>query len=307
MIYTLTLNPSLDYILQLDDLQTGRLNRVDKTFKFPGGKGINVSQVLKTLGIDSVTLGLIGGFTGDRLCQLLHKKDIRTDFIQVEEDTRINVKIKAQEETELNAKGPTCSQEKYQALTDQIKKLTTNDMLILSGSIPSTLPDTTYEQLAGICYEQGTPFVVDAEGDLLKRVLPYKPFLIKPNHHELGELFDTKVTTAEEAIPYGRKLIQDGAQHVLVSLAGNGAVLISKDKTFITSAPRGNIVGSVGAGDSMVAGFIAGYHASHSTYEAFKLSVAAGSATAFSNGLATEKMIHSLLSDIKPVSRGDSL
>jgi 1-phosphofructokinase len=299
MIYTVTLNPSLDYIVELDQVALGELNRTNKETKFPGGKGINVSQVLKRLEVNSKVLGFLGGFTGDYIESYLHSLDIQTDFVRITEDTRINVKLKSEKETEINAKGPSITAENFEALKSKIRELTSEDLLVLAGSIPSTLPDSTYEELVEICNGNGTKFVVDAEGDLLKKVLQFKPFLIKPNHHELGDLFNTKITSCDEVIPYGKELIKNGAQNVIVSLAGKGAVLITKDTAIIASVPKGKVQSSVGAGDSMVAGFIATYAKTKSLEEAFRYSVATGSATAFSIGLCTRESIEGLLSQVQ--------
>lgn len=298
MIYTLTLNPSLDYIVELDNVQIGDLNRTKAETKLPGGKGINVSIVLKKFEIESRALGFIGGFTGKFIEDFLKKEHIATNFVQVQEDTRINVKLKSTKETEVNAKGPNITENDYSALKEQIRKLTKEDLLVLAGSIPSTMPTTTYEELVKICSETGTRFVVDAEGDLLKKVLPYKPFLIKPNHHELGELFDTEISTCEEVIPYARKLIESGAENVIVSLASKGAVLVNKNGAWISNVPKGELRSSVGAGDSMVAGFLAAYIKNNSLVDAFKSSVATGSATAFSIGLCDKELVENLLPQI---------
>ncbi|MEH7115930.1 1-phosphofructokinase [Neobacillus vireti] len=299
MIYTLTLNPSLDYIVELEQVTLGGLNRTKKETKLPGGKGINVSQVLKRLDITNQALGFIGGFTGDYINDYLKTLEINTDFVRVEGDTRINVKVKSDTETEINASGPNLTKEDFEALKLKIYELTSEDTLVLAGSIPSTMPTTTYEQLAKICNEKGIKFVVDAEGDLLKKVIPLQPFLIKPNHHELGDLFNTTLSTCEEVIPYGRELIKQGAQNVIVSLAGEGAVLINKDQAIIATVPKGEVKSSVGAGDSMVAGFLATYEKTNSIEEAFRFSVASGSATAFSIGLCTPEKIDSLLPQVK--------
>lgn len=299
MIYTLTLNPSLDYILELEQVQLGKLNRTQTETKLPGGKGINVSQVLRTLDVDNSALGFLGGRTGDFIEEFLHSRQISTDLIRIKEDTRINVKLKSKEETEINAKGPVITERDYESLKNKIYQLGGGDILILAGNIPSSLPETTYEKLVKICHENGTQFVVDAEGEILLNVLPFQPFLIKPNHHELSDLFDIKISTTEEAVHYGKKLIEMGAQHVIVSLAGEGAVFVSKNNALIASVPKGEVKGSVGAGDSMVAGFIAAYHHSKSLEEAFRFSVASGSATAFSTGLCTKEEIENLLPRIK--------
>jgi 1-phosphofructokinase len=299
MIYTITLNPSLDYIVELEQVTLGGLNRTKKETKLPGGKGINVSQVLKRLGITNKALGFIGGFTGDYIENYLKSLEINTDFVRVDGDTRINVKVKSESETEINAAGPSLTKENFDELKQRIYELTSEDTLVLAGSIPSTMPTTTYEQLAEICNEKGIKFVVDAEGDLLKKVIPLQPFLIKPNHHELGDLFDKTLSTCEEVIPYGRELIKQGAQNVIVSLAGEGAVLINRDKAIIATVPTGEVKSSVGAGDSMVAGFLATYEKTKSIEEAFRFSVASGSATAFSIGLCTPEKIESLLPQVK--------
>ncbi|HHW39239.1 MAG TPA: 1-phosphofructokinase [Bacillales bacterium] len=298
MIYTLTLNPSLDYIVELDQVHIGELNRTKKESKFPGGKGINVSQVLKRLEVDSKALGFLGGFTGDYIENFLKSLKIDTDFIKVNEDTRINVKLKSEQETEINATGPSITKEDFEALKRKIRELTNEDTLVLAGSIPATMPETTYVELVKICSEKGTKFVVDAEGELLKKVIPYKPLFIKPNHHELGELFNTVISTCEEVIPFGKELVRMGAQNVIVSMAEKGAVFINQDIAFIASVPKGEVKNSVGAGDSMVAGFIATFEKTNSLEEAFRFSVAAGSATAFSMGLCTREKVESLLPQV---------
>ncbi|MFP7298804.1 1-phosphofructokinase [Neobacillus niacini] len=298
MIYTVTLNPSLDYIVEVDQVTLGELNRTKHESKFPGGKGINVSQVLKRLDIDSYALGFLGGFTGNYIEDFLTSHGIQTDFVRVDEDTRINVKLKSDTETEINAKGPNITENNLNALKAKIRELTSEDVLVLAGSIPSTMPKNTYEELVKLCNENGTKFVVDAEGELLKKVLPLRPFLIKPNHHELGDLFNTVINSCEEVIPYGKELVRLGAQNVIVSLADKGAVLINKEAVYIATAPKGKVKSSVGAGDSMVAGFIAAYEKTRSTEEAFRFSVAAGSATAFSIGLCTREKMESLLPQV---------
>lgn len=298
MIYTLTLNPSVDYIVKLESFQLGELNRTVNEAKFPGGKGINVSTVLKQFGSKSKALGFIGGFTGAYIEQYLQNEEIDTNFVQVDEDTRINVKIKTGQESEINALGPNISEQNFALLKQKIQHLGAEDLLVLAGSIPASLPKTTYEELVKICKENGAQFVVDAEGDLLKKVLPYHPFLIKPNHHELGELFDTSITTAEEVIPYGKKLVEMGAENVIVSLAGRGAVLINSEKVLFAKVPSGEVKNSVGAGDSMVAGFLAAYERTREIEEAFRYSVASGSATAFSLGLCSKGKVEELLPQV---------
>jgi 1-phosphofructokinase len=298
MIYTLTLNPSIDYIVKLESFQQGGLNRTINEAKFPGGKGINVSMVLNQFGTKSTALGFIGGFTGAYIEKFLHNENIDTDFVRVDEDTRINVKIKTSQESEINAKGPSITEQNFILLKQKIQHLGAEDLLVLAGSIPSSLPKTTYEELVKICRESGAQFVVDAEGDLLKKVLPYHPFLIKPNHHELGELFETTISSVEEVIPYGKRLIEMGAKNVIVSLAGKGAVLINEKTTLRAEVPKGDVKNSVGAGDSMVAGFLAAYEKTANIEEAFRYSVASGSATAFSLGLCTKGKVEELLPQV---------
>ncbi|MFL6557715.1 MAG: 1-phosphofructokinase [Bacillus sp. (in: firmicutes)] len=295
MIYTLTLNPSVDYIVKLESFEIGELNRTVEEAKFPGGKGINVSRVLNQFGTCSKALGFVGGFTGAYIEQYLQNEKIATDFVQVDEDTRINVKLKTGQESEINAKGPKITEQDFSLLKQQITQLGPDDLLVLAGSIPASLPKTTYEELVKICSESRAQFVVDAEGDLLKTVLPYQPLLIKPNHHELGELFETTITTTAEVIPYGKKLVAMGAKNVIVSLAGAGAVLINNETTLLAEVPKGEVKNSVGAGDSMVAGFIAAYVETKNIKEAFRYSVASGSATAFSIGLCTKEKVEELL------------
>ncbi|MFH7820485.1 1-phosphofructokinase [Neobacillus thermocopriae] len=299
MIYTLTINPSVDYIVQVEHFQLGKLNRTKSEAKFPGGKGINVSRVLKQLDIPSKALGFVGGFTGTYIKQFLENENILTGFIRVKEDTRINIKLKTGQETEINANGPSISEGDFNALKKQIKQLKTNDILVLAGSIPGSLPKTTYVELVEICKANGTPFVVDAEGELLKKVLPYQPFLIKPNHYELGQIFKTNISIPEEVIPYGKKLIEMGAQNVIVSLADKGAVFISEDFTCLAKVPKGEVKNSVGAGDSMVAGFLAAFEKTKNKETAFRYSVASGSATAFSLELCTKEKVEELFHQVE--------
>jgi 1-phosphofructokinase len=299
MIYTLTLNPSVDYIVKLESFQLGELNRTLNEAKFPGGKGINVSRVLNELGTNSKALGFVGGFTGAYIEKYLSNEKIETDFVHVEEDTRINVKLKTGQESEINAKGPQITEQNFSMLKQKIIQLGTDDLLVLAGSIPASLPKSTYEELVKICSESGAHFVVDAEGDLLRKVLPYHPFLIKPNHHELGELFETSISTPEEVIPYAKKLVEMGAENVIVSLAGAGAVLINRETALLAEVPKGEVKNSVGAGDSMVAGFLAAYVQTKNIEEAFRYSVASGSATAFSLGLCTKEKVEELLPQVQ--------
>lgn len=298
MIYTLTLNPSVDYIVQLESFKLGELNRTSGEAKFPGGKGINVSRVLKEFGTKSKALGFVGGFTGAYIDEYLQNENIDTDFVKVAEDSRINIKLKTEQESEINANGPSISKQDYELLKDKIRQLTSEDLLVLAGSIPASLPETTYEELVKICGESGAWFVVDAEGGLLKKVLPYRPFLIKPNHHELSELFEASISSPEDVIPYGKKLIAMGANNVIVSLADKGAVFMNDSITLLAEVPKGEVRNSVGAGDSMVAGFLAEYKRTGQLEEAFRYSVASGSATAFSMGLCTKEKVEELLANV---------
>ncbi|WPK13731.1 1-phosphofructokinase [Lysinibacillus louembei] len=299
MIYTMTLNPSIDFIVEVADFEVGILNKIQKEAKFPGGKGINVSQVLKRLGTDNKALGFVGGFTGDYIVDSLKQRGIVTDFVEVQEDTRINIKLKTGQETEINGQGPTIQEPELTALLNKIDALTANDVLVLAGSIPQSLPVTIYETLASIATKKGAKVVADTTGEVLLNVLPNKPFLIKPNHHELGELFDVKIETVEEAVPYGKRLVEMGAQHVIVSMAGAGALLFSKDVALYANVPKGVLKNSVGAGDSVVAGFLSNYFRTGDVQQAFKYGVASGSATAFSPELCTQQEVEELLPQIK--------
>jgi 1-phosphofructokinase len=303
MIHTLTLNPSVDYVVELEDLQMGGLNRTKRESTFPGGKGINVSRVLNEFDVNSTALGFIGGFTGKYIEEYLISEKIITNFVKVKEDSRINIKLKTEQETEINANGPAITESHFEQLKQIIHQLTQNDLLVMAGSIPSTLPETTYQELAEICRNNQTEFVVDAEGGLLTKVLPFQPFLIKPNHHELGELFSASIKTCEEAVPLGKKLIEMGAKNVIVSLAGDGAVFINKDRVMFANVPIGKVKNSVGAGDSMVAGFLAEYQRTGNLTEAFRFSVASGSATAFSLGLCKKESVNELLNQIHITDR----
>lgn len=299
MIYTVTLNPSVDYFVNLDKFVLGGLNRVTGDSKIPGGKGINVSLILGANGLDSIATGFIGGFTGRFIKDYLEEKGIRTSFVEVGGETRINVKLKAEEETEINGRGPSISDYEVETLKDKIRKIQDGDILVLAGSIPSHIPAAIYEELIGLCREKGAEVVVDVEGPLLKTLLHYQPFLIKPNHHELGHFFGVEVSTPGEAIHYGKQLVGLGAQNVIVSLAGEGAVFINKDIALSATVPKGEVISSVGAGDSMVAGFLAKTLQTGSLLEAFKYSVAAGSATAFSLGLGTREKAMQLLEQVQ--------
>ena len=302
MIYTVTFNPALDYIVRLDSFAAGRINRVNYEQVLGGGKGINVSIVLGNLGHKSTAMGFLAGFTGKEIVRQLRDFNAADDFVQLDEGfSRINVKVKAEVETEINGQGPKISEAKRDELFEKLSKLGAEDTLVLSGSIPNTLPDDMYEQTLSRLQGKGIRVVVDAEKGLLLKVLKFNPWLIKPNNHELGDMFGVKLETDEQIIEYAKKLQEKGAQNVLISMAGDGAILLTAEgKHYKSPAPKGKLVNSVGAGDSMVAGFIAGYIESNGDYEkAFHMGVATGSASAFSENLATRPEVEALLKTIE--------
>ena len=301
MIYTVTFNPAIDYIIRLDKLTTGAINRVSYEQVLGGGKGVNVSIVLGNLGHKSMATGFLAGFTGAEIVRQLRDFNAADDFVQLDEGfSRINVKVKADVETEINGQGPKISEAKREELFQKLEKLGADDTLILSGSIPNTLPDDMYEQTLSRIAGKGIRFVVDAEKGLLLKILKFNPWLIKPNNHELGDMFGVKLKTNEEIITYAKKLQEMGARNVLISMAGDGAILITEDgKDYFSPAPKGKLVNSVGAGDSMVAGFVAGYIESNGDYEkAFRMGLCTGSASAFSENLATRPEVEALLKTI---------
>ena len=301
MIYTVTFNPSIDYIVRLENFTAGEINRVNYEQILPGGKGINVSIVLKNLGHDSTALGFLAGFTGVAMQQMLHSFGVTDDFVRLNDGfSRINVKIKAESETEINGQGPVITEEAQRALFAKLDRLTSGDTLVLAGSIPNTLPDDIYERIMEHLEGRGIRIVVDATKNLLRRVLKYRPFLIKPNNHELGEMFGVELKTDDDIIFHAKKLQEEGATNVLISMAGDGAILLTAEGVFYRSAaPKGTLVNSVGAGDSMVAGFLAGFMESNGSYErAFYMGVATGSASAFSPNLATREEALALLKTI---------
>ena len=301
MIYTVTLNPSIDYVINLEHLSTGKVNRVNDEHVYPGGKGINVSRILKTLGHDNVATGFVSNFTGDFIINSLADLNVKSDFIKLDNGfTRINVKIKSDEETEINGGGPHISDEKLGELFDKLSELKEGDILVLAGSIPSTLKEDLYEKIMEHVKGNNVKIVVDATKNLLLNLLKYNPFLIKPNNHELEEIFNVRLENVEEIAVYGRELQKMGARNVLVSMGKDGALLITENnEVLISNVPKGSVINSVGAGDSMVAGFISGYTNSNSYEEALKLGAASGSATAFSSDLATKEFIDKLIQEIK--------
>lgn len=358
MIYTITFNPSLDYIVSVDNFQCGIVNRTKAELLFAGGKGINVSMVLSNLGYETTALGFVAGFTGEKLQSLLKEKNITTDFISVEQGmSRINVKLRSQEETEINGMGPEITKQHIEQLFQKLEKLQDGDILVLAGSVPESMSSDIYmdimkkvqevqekkdieiaserkiietitkervrdkekrtnkveineckikeiqateqQQKTEAIQKSNIRVVVDATKDLLKNVLPYRPFLIKPNHHELGELFGKVLTTQEEIIVYAKELQKQGARNVLVSMAKDGAILIAEDgNVYVSKAPKGVVKNSVGAGDSMVAGFLAGFLTTGDYKEALKYGICTGSASAFSDNLATKKEVEELLKQV---------
>lgn len=300
MIYTVTFNPSLDYIVSVDGFKLGLTNRTDSELILPGGKGINVSTILNNLGISSTALGFVAGFTGEEIVREVEKLGIPSDFIQIPEGiSRINVKLKSIDGTEINGMGPEIAADKVEELMRKLDVLGEGDVLVLAGSIPASMPDDMYSRIMEQLEGRGVLFFVDATGALLRNVLKYHPFLIKPNNHELGELFGVRITAREEAVPYAVKLQEMGARNVLVSMAGEGAVLVAENgEVHSAPAPKGTLVNAVGSGDSMVAGFLAGWMERKDYRHAFYMGVAAGSASAFSENLASKTEILELYEKI---------
>lgn len=299
MIYTVTLNPSIDYVVHVPTISLGELNKMDSDLKLPGGKGINVSRILHELGIDTTALGFLGGFTGDFILQWLNADGVLSDFISIKEDTRINIKLKSDEETEINGRGPVITQEEAKKLIQQMERLSSNDAVVLSGSKPPSLPNDYYQQLIEKVSKLHIPFVVDTTGQDLKVALPYKPLLVKPNKEELSELFNVNLQSVEDVIPYGEKLLELGAEHVIVSMAGEGALLFSKEGYYQGTNPKGSVKNSVGAGDSMIAGFTGEYIQTKDPIKAFRMGIACGSATAFSDDLAKKEDIFNLMEQVQ--------
>ena len=306
MICTVTFNPSLDYIVSVDDFQLGMTNRTSSELILPGGKGINVSIVLKNLGLDSTALGYAAGFTGEELIRRLTDFGVNADFIKINHGmTRINLKLKSIDGTEINGCGPDIDAEALEQLMEKIDRLQEGDVLVLAGSIPYSMPDDIYQKIMERLDGRDVRIVVDATKDLLLNVLGHHPFLIKPNNHELGDIFGVKLSEREEVVPYAKKLQEKGAVNVLVSMAGKGAVLLAEDgSVYAAEAPKGTLKNGVGAGDSMVAGFLAGYGESGDYEHAFRMGLAAGSASAFSEQLATKDEIEKVYKTCKIMKIG---
>ena len=297
MICTVTFNPSLDYIVRVDDMRLGVINRTTYEQVLPGGKGINVSIVLGNLGHESRALGFLAGFTGAEIARRVREAGVDADFIEVAEGmSRINAKIKSNEETELNGQGPLITETDIEQLYARLDVLSQDDTLVISGSVPATLPGDMYERIMERLDGRGVRIVVDAERELLTRVLPYRPFLVKPNNIELGDIYGVKLETRADVIPYAKRMQQTGARNVLVSMAGEGGVLVAESgEVFDSPAAKGEVVNSVGAGDSSVAGFLAGLAETSSYETAFCMALAAGSASAFSDHLATRPEVEELM------------
>jgi len=294
MIYTVTFNPSLDYIVEVNNMTLGATNRTSFEQMLPGGKGLNVSFVLKNLGFDTTALGFLAGFVGEEIEKRVAETGVTCEFIKLSEGcSRINMKVRNVDGTEVNGMGPVIPAEQVKQMLERLDTLKNDDILVLAGSIPSSMPATVYSDIMKRLAKQNGPLiVVDATKDLLMNVLPYRPFLIKPNHHELGELFGVTITSHEEVVPYAKKLQEQGARNVLVSMGGLGAVLVDEQGgVHKSNAPEGVVVNSVGAGDSMVAGFLAGWLEKQNYGYAFRLGLAAGSASAFSENLATSEEV----------------
>ncbi len=302
MIYTVTFNPSLDYIVSMDGFEMGMTNRTTAEQMFPGGKGINVSIVLSNLGIKNTALGFTAGFTGEQIEKEIQKMGLLTDFIHVANGiSRINVKLKDYDGTEINGMGPDIDSACVTRLYEKLEQLGAGDILVLAGSIPKCLPDSIYSDILERLQNKGVLFVVDATKDLLLNVLRYHPFLIKPNNHELGEIFHVTLDTREDVVPYAKKLQGQGAGNVLVSMAGEGAVLVDeKGGVHMLAAPKGTLVNAVGAGDSMVAGFLAGWTRKQDYEYAFRMGISAGSASAFSELLATKEEVEHVFENLNP-------
>lgn len=302
MIYTVTFNPSLDYIVEVPSFEIGKTNRTVSEKTLAGGKGINVSMVLKNLGIESTALGFLGGYVGEEIERRLRQQGIRSQFIHIDGCSRINVKLKNYNGTEINAGGPSISEAAQKQLMSQLQKLQKDDILILAGSIPASLPKTIYRDIMAMLSEKGIHFIVDATGDLLMNVLEYCPFLIKPNHHELGELYGVELSTRESVIPYAKKLQELGARNVLVSMGAKGAVLVdAQGEVHSSPAPDGEVINAVGAGDSMVAGFLTGWLETKNYEYAFHMGLAAGTASACSEELADRNAVDAIMNHLSHI------
>jgi 1-phosphofructokinase len=300
VIYTVTFNPSLDYIVSVKDFRPGMTNRTSSELMLAGGKGINVSIVLGNLGIKSTALGFIAGFTGDEIVRRLHNSGINSEFIKINDGiSRINIKLKSIDGTEINGQGPHIDSSHIEQLMNRLRRLESGDVLVLAGSIPAGISDNIYKDIMDMLKDKGVQIVVDATSRLLTNVLEYKPFFIKPNQHELGDIFNVTLNTQEEVIPYALELKKMGAVNVCVSMSGKGAILVADDgNVYKAKAPDGILKNSVGAGDSLVAGFLSGWIEKKDYEYAFRKGVATGSASAFSERLATVGEVNMLIDKV---------
>ncbi|MGL4521018.1 MAG: 1-phosphofructokinase [Bacilli bacterium] len=299
MIYTVTLNPSLDYYVTLDSLTLGQVNRIQDETRVAGGKGINVSLVLKHYNVKQCALGFLGGATGDGINATLSEQGIPTNFTRIANDTRINVKIRAEQETEINSAGPAISETERVNFFDTLAQVSKGDIVVLAGSIPTSLPQTIYADICEKIVAQGATFAVDTTKEAMLGILQYKPLFIKPNHHELSEIFDVTIRNMNEAIPYAKKLHKQGAENVVISFAGEGALLVNAQGVYTAKPPKGKLVNSVGAGDSLVAGFVGAFANGEQPKEAFRYAVTTGSASAYRFGLCEKEDITVLLPEVE--------
>lgn len=299
MIYTVTVNPALDYVLQLKKVNRGEVNRTNDYVFLAGGKGINVSQILNQLGVENTAWGFVGGFTGKELIRQLNQKRIVSDFVTISDVTRVNVKIHAEKETEINTSGPHITEQEIAAFKDRLNDLKKGDVVVMSGSLTPDLPVDFYQQLLPTIKEAGADFVIDTTGQALLDTLSYKPLVIKPNHHELADLFHTTFDSSDVMLEYAQKLLDKGAQNVMVSMAGAGGYLLTKDHVYHAKGAVGTAVNSVGAGDSMIAGFVGTYVKTKDPRASFRMGMACGGATAFTKDIAVKSQIDAVLPQIK--------
>lgn len=299
MIYTLTLNPSIDYVLKIDKFEDGQTLRSNTEEKYPGGKGIMVSKLLKNLGENSINIGFLGGFTGDFIRKKLNDLGIEEDFTRIEDDSRINVKLKYETETEINAQGPQIKEEEIEKFLNYLDQLQEDDFVIISGSIPKSLGDDFYRIIVNLLEMNNVRFALDTSGKKLYRLSSYKPFLVKPNKYELSEIFEDKIDSEEKIVKYARKLIDQGAENVIVSLGKDGSMFIDSNIVYKARPIEGKLINSVGSGDSMVAGYIFGYMKGLSKLDSYKLAIACGSATAFSPDIAEKELIDEIFKKVE--------
>ncbi len=302
MIYTLTTNPSIDYIMRIDEFTHGATLRSKASEMYPGGKGIMVSKLLKNLGDDPVNIGFLGGFTGDFIKNELEKLGIKESFTEIKGDSRINVKLKYQDETEINAEGPNIGEDEVEKFIENLKNIKEDDLLVISGSLPKSLDKDFYKEVIG---KIPCKFTIDIANKEVLDYLKYKPVLVKPNKEELGKIFETSIETDEEIISYAKKLIELGAENVIVSLGGEGSIFVDKDRVLKAGPIEGKLVNSVGAGDSMVGGFVYGLSHDLSKEDAYKLAVASGTATAFSPDIGSKEKIDEILEKVEVRESGN--